>query len=489
MLRRAGICLLILVMSFSAKAIEVSVFHNIFYLPDTGKNAGNYKPYIEVYWEINPQSINFVKTNDLWLSKIRTHVVFSNDNGKILEDHFALQTRPTANVDETMSEKIMDLHRYVLPYGHINMEIEFAEAFVKADSITFKDTFTINPPKDIAFYSGVQLLDTVIYSNDESAFLKNGVQQIPLSINYLDDDKNVLHYYAECYNSDKIPTTDYPLVETIYVATKGSNVPLYNLLRVDTIKAAGIRPIFGNMKITALASGNYYLNIVLENKDREKISSNSLFFQRSKKAPEKIIDTSTSGPQEKFVVIDLTKTFVEKYDIAQLKAILKMLVPISKPVEVEAIRGFTQKPDETYMRYFLYNFWTDRAGKKASEAWKAYTQKVIEVNKLFGSSSFPGYETDRGLVYLKYGAPVDRIKVENEAGSLPYEIWLYNAIAKQSTGLFLFYRPTYMVTDFKLLHSTVIGEVRNAQWRSILYANGTGSQNQNSRADEYFQNH
>src|SRR5207253_172411 len=140
----------------------------------------------------------------------------------------------------------------------------------------------------------------------------------------------------------------------------------------------------------------------------------------------------------------------------------KMLMPVSTPLEHASIESFLKRPEETYMRYFLYNFWKNRNEKDPAREWEKYTDKVREVNKLFGGDTRPGYETDRGFIYLKYGKPNERIIVENEAGSLPYEIWQYNAPGKQNRpGAFLFYRPGSMVSDFRLLHSTVQGEVRN----------------------------
>jgi hypothetical protein len=100
-----------------------------------------------------------------------------------------------------------------------------------------------------------------------------------------------------------------------------------------------------------------------------------------------------------------------------------------------------------------------------------------------------GYETDRGVIHLRYGPPVEVIRVPNEAGAAPYEIWRYNVGGKiQGSGLFLFYSPGYMSSDFRLLHSTVPGERNNPGWRSALYSTGHSSGNLNARAEQYFGN-
>lgn len=184
-------------------------------------------------------------------------------------------------------------------------------------------------------------------------------------------------------------------------------------------------------------------------------------------------------------MLDISKTFTAKYNVAQLRAILKMLLPVSTYPEQEAIRSFLSRPSEDLMRYFVYNFWKSRNSKDPGKAWDNYADLVREVNKLFGKGASPGYETERGMVYLKYGKPNARITVEGETGSLPYEVWQYNAPGQQSRpGVFLFYMPGYMVNDFRLLHSTVTGEISNIAWRSLLYTSG---QNPGARAEQYLQ--
>ena len=119
-----------------------------------------------------------------------------------------------------------------------------------------------------------------------------------------------------------------------------------------------------------------------------------------------------------------------------------MLKPMATETELISIEGFITRPDETYMRYFIYNFWKSRTPADPDKGWEDYAEKVKEVNRLFGSRSNGGYETERGFYYLKYGPPDQRYTVTAEQGALPYEVWQYNAPGKQSySGSFLFYNP------------------------------------------------
>jgi GWxTD domain-containing protein len=256
--------------------------------------------------------------------------------------------------------------------------------------------------------------------------------------------------------------------------------------------------VSGSFPIRRLPSGNYLLNVTLENNSRVIVASNTLFFQRLNTHPLRddtarmaaaAIDTGI----ENINVLNLNKTFLEKYNTDQIRSILRMLLPVSDPQETQTINGFLKTPEELYMRYYIYNYFQAINKDDPARAWREYADKVKEANRLFSEGRTPGYETERGFIYLRYGAPADVITVEDEAGSLPYEIWQYNTLTQMNhkditDAVFLFYRPVQMLSGFKLLHSSVAGEIQNPSWRSFLYTNQNGSSTGDSRAEQYIGN-
>jgi hypothetical protein len=480
--RWLGLCIICLSLSAQSSALEVAFAYNLFYL----QTPQGPKPYVEVYWQIDNTKVGIKKQDDgTWLTKVKTSFSIVADTGVILNDAFVLQTPPAATVQQALSQNIIDLHRYSIPAGKVKMVLTLEDMQVEGNNFTHTDSVDATiEPAPTAFYSGLQLLDTSYASTTKNIFYKNDRANIPLSTNFIDDHRGMLHYYTELYDMNLLANATPPLVQKVFVSKKMFEAPVYDLLQTDTITPGQITPVLGSFDIRAQASGNYYLNIVLTDGKNERLASRAIFFQRSNKNPlEKIkaVDTST-GPQ-KINVLDLNSTFVGKFSIAELKAILKMIRPISTPGEQNTIDGFIKRPDEMYTRYFVYNYWKAR-GSDPKKAWEQYADKVREVNKLFSGGNARGYETERGQVYLKYGKPDERIVVMNEPGTLPYEVWQYNTPGKQSSqGIFLFYRPTYMVSDMILLHTTVNGELRNQQWRSLLYTGAASSTN--SRAEQY----
>jgi hypothetical protein len=94
------------------------------------------------------------------------------------------------------------------------------------------------------------------------------------------------------------------------------------------------------------------------------------------------------------------------------------------------------------------------------------------VNQNFGTPSRPGYKTDRGRVYLQYGAPYDIVTSVNEPGAYPYEIWFYTTLPDKQTNIgFAFYEPSLASNDYILLHSNARGELHDMRWKVKLYEN------------------
>ncbi len=478
--------LLLSLNALPAAALQALVSHAVFYAADDSKKA-SFIPYLELVFEVNPATINWVSHKNAYSAKVITTIEAWVDTGIIFHDQYLLQSAMVADVNNIPQQKILDLSRFYLTPGtvHISLKLEDAN---KADNVfSFEDSIIVQKPKPITL-SDVQFLDTLLASDKPGIFQKNGRWQIPLRDNFIPENQKTLRYNAELYQSQN------PLQRLIlnaFISKSGGDGAFGGLQHFDTSQAQATHVIDGVFSLETLPSGNYYLHLEVQDSNKKIYASSERFFQLLNPNPVKIERPEDTTPvvSQKLNYLDLSKTFVNQYNASQVRAILKMLQPIGDPSERNAIQDFLRKQDEMYARYFVFNFWKKRNDANPESAWKAYAERVKEVNKLFGNSGKPGYETERGVIYLQFGQPNERVKVENETGALPYELWVYDYLPNQSgKNLFLFYRPAFMVSDFLLLHSTVVGTTRNNNWRSILYPNGRSDKNNRSRAEEYFEN-
>lgn len=490
----------LLTSSATAFAIQASTSHTLFYKKqknDSTQLGAN----ILLSWRVANSSLHFTKNNKGLLSaELVCLLRVSTEQQIIKEETFIINTPPVQTPEDAFYQIIADQYEYALNPGHYDIELVLYEQDYKNELYQYSDTITVERKNERqTFLSGIQLLDTFFKTDATNIYTKNGFLNLPKPSNFIDDKKNNIQYYFEIYQADKNPTENNPLLCYSYLSWKPFDSPIPQYEYIDTLQStASIQNIYHFFDIKKLKSGNYYINNIIKDKYDLIIDKKSLFIQRYNSRPlnelntTKESDTTIDELKNSAHILDLTNTFVAKYNASQVRAILKMLLLICDKNEGISINGFLNKPDELYSKYFIYNFWEKRDKLYPEKAWKAYTEKIKEVNKLFKGAGQSGYETDRGRIYIQYGKPNDRIIVNNESGALPYEIWQYYSTEKQGQeGIFLLYKPGRALGDYQLLHSTVVGERRNSNWRALLYNNsitGSGNINTDSQAEQYLRN-
>lgn len=253
---------------------------------------------------------------------------------------------------------------------------------------------------------------------------------------------------------------------------------LQNLVYTDTIP----------LQVAHLASGNFEVIINLMNDSSKVLDVKKVGFQLLRNSNEKIKDEYYELEANiKGNIVDLEKTFVAKYDIETLKRNINALKPIAEGIEGKVIRDVTSMNDLQFLRQFFFNFWYNRNASEPEDEWKKYTVRLNYVAKEYGTATQPGYETDRGRIYIQYGEPYKIEKVPSEKDALPYEIWFYKFIGSKSNISFLFFQPGIMGSQMFLLHSNMESEVINPYWKETLLLDPNNGDNRlMHRVFEYF---
>ena len=273
-----------------------------------------------------------------------------------------------------------------------------------------------------------------------------------------------------------------------YIESYENHIPLNDFVRSKMQPVKPVNVLLSEFDIEQLPAGNYNLVVEARNNENKLIISCKLFFQRSN--PEykiKHIDISN---------INIDNTFAGKItDNSLMNEFLDALNPISSNLDNEFIRKQLLKSDIKAKQQYFYNFWLDRNHENPEQAWLNYYEELKKVNTSFKCSNRKGYETDRGRAYLQYGAPNTIYTNENEPSAYPYEIWQYYSIKNQTNARFIFYLRDLVSNCYELLHSTVEGEIHNAQWQIVLYGRDTypnsideekPTDHWGSKADDYF---
>ena len=226
--------------------------------------------------------------------------------------------------------------------------------------------------------------------------------------------------------------------------------------------ARPINVLMTEFSIENLATGNYNLVVEARNQQNEVIASKKLFFQRSNPNAKLSFGEMLSA--------SATNTFADKITrLDSIREFISCLFPISSGIEKAYMKNIQKSTELTSLQQYFYGFWLRRDATNPQKAWLTYKAEVEKVNYNFKTPVKKGYQTDRGRVYLEYGAPNVRSQQYSEPAAYPYEIWQYYTLNNnQRNRKFVFYSPDMVSSDFFLLHSDAQGEFNNPQWRVDL---------------------
>jgi GWxTD domain-containing protein len=125
-------------------------------------------------------------------------------------------------------------------------------------------------------------------------------------------------------------------------------------------------------------------------------------------------------------------------------------------------------------RKWLTEFWTSRdlsPGLARNERRENFYEAVAYANQQFrigGRRTTPGWRTDRGRIYAKYGPYdeyLDRVSVGNAP---PYQVWRYT---KQKDRYFIFVDRNNL-GEFQMIYTNDLTEVSRPDWQDILTSDG-----------------
>ncbi len=349
-----------------------------------------------------------------------------------------------------------------LPPGDYELSVEVKDLNSATEATTrYHAPLAVGARGEGIVISELMLAQSIDPSEEPHA--KFGYQVVPLISDYFPRELKQLNFYAEVYGTDEAFGNDslYLLTYQLENFEKGGVFGSYK--KNIRAKARPVEPVFAQFDISELPSGNYLLSVEVRDKKGELKARREQFMQRNNPMPRNYDPLALNK-------VDISNTFVDRYtDRDTLAEYVNSLSPIADPLERKIIQDRWQDRDMEHMKRFLYTFWSNRNPADPEGAWQTYQEQVVKVNKLFSCRILKGYETDRGRVYLQYGAPNTMMDRLNEPGTLPYSIWHYYRAGRYSNKRFVFYQPDLANYCMQLLHSEVPGEIQNPQWNNILH--------------------
>ena len=445
---------LLLPLSFFSQSAKLKAYLDTkqFYNSEIGN-------YIEIYLQFVGPSIKFNPVKDGIQAKIALQFSILESGKKIKNDAYVL-TSPISK--DSIQDDFYEVKRFVLPPGKYNLQMEFTdlgtESKVSAEKEISIADFSAKP-----IISDIEIAEYAFRSELESSFQKSGIHIVPLISNFFPTEIDRIPIYFEIYNSqvltDSLAGILYKIIDT------ETNLELEDLTSVARFSTDTIIPIFKMIDIEKVPTGSYRIELNLINPKMDLLAQSTYSFDRSNEILE------TFDPEN--MLID--PAFQSSIKEDSVSYYLASLIPIARSAEIKNIISTLKSKNIEKSRKHIQAFWKETAQGNSYEAWIKYKMQVDFVETLYGNNFQDGHETDRGRVYLKYGAPSTHIVKENSPSEYPYEIWTYDKIGKYSNRRFIFYNPDLTNGAYRLLHSDLLGELKNAAWSQILSKRNTNN--------------
>lgn len=422
-----------------------------FYTPTTGN-------YLEVYLQFVSYSVLYKNEGNGLRAKVLISVEILDSSKTVYTDRYVLES-PEAI--DSIQDDFYEVLRVQLNPGKYSLNINLMDVHKEDSEIAGSlpiliDDFSINTK-----ISDVLVAEYAYPSDQQSNFDKSGYHIIPMLSSFYATDSKTLPVYLELYGTERISDSTFLLSHRIINMKDATEMTGFT--RTSTLHKSTVVPVFETINIEELNSGNYQIEYRLTSNSNEILAVQTYDFERSN-------ENNYMFTMENLLLDPAFQTSIPSDSVLYF---LESLIPISKPAEIKNIIETLKSKNNDEARKHIQGFWSVSTPTNPYESWLKYKAQVVFVQEIYGNNFQEGFETDRGRVYLKYGAPDQVNARESSPSEYPYEIWTFNKIGVYSNRRFVFYNPDLVNNAYRLLHSDMIGELKNPAWPQILAKRNT----------------
>lgn len=437
------------------RSLKAYLDNKQFFAPGVGN-------YIEFHLQFDATSLNYLGKDDGLIGEVAVSMEIANDTGIVQSDAYRLST---PFMKDSIVEDFYDVKRFKLDPGVYLFTISLMD--VNSDNEPQKASMNlqIDDLADAVSISDLEIAELAAEGDPNSVFYKSGYNIIPRLSTFYPEQLTTLPVYFEIYNTNMLDDSVFAIRQTVIDAKTGAEID--DLTMYTRHEAAPVVPILRTVPIEKVRSGKYLLNFTLINRNMTELATQSYEFERSN-------DEALALTSEEVV---LDPAFQESISSDSVAYYLESLIPISKAGDVRKIIDIYKEKNEERARKYIQLYWSYTTPANPYEGWIQYKKQVQLVERLYANNFQEGFETDRGRVYLQYGAPTNIISKEVSDYEYPYEIWQYNKIGRFSNKRFVFYNPDLVNNTYRLLHSDMVGEQKNPMWQRELVKRNTTNGN------------
>ncbi|HRH34002.1 MAG TPA: GWxTD domain-containing protein [Catalimonadaceae bacterium] len=376
-----------------------------------------------------------------------------------------------------------------LPYGKFSVSIlAFENNGIQSDTVKAAFPIEIENPTKVSTSSEMLFVESRLFDTKQSIFQQD-IRTFRLSDFYSKND-SILSIYGEMSGLKNNMTSGSTLLSRFRILDARSRRSLDEFGKFQKVKFRNELAQKADLNIKNLPTGRYLLVWDLVDSTLKVVSKSEKLFSKSN--PDLVVSQEESIGNRNSKLEEI----ISGLSIDECRNTVASLLPISRTSEQPTLEYLRKKGSEKELRNYLANFWTKHEPENPASALLAYRELMALGGKKYATQTMPAYQTDRGRVLLQYGQPnlieneySDRFrKAMQNLNTVPYEIWYFYNLekpVKQNDVIFVFVQENRGNENYRLIHSTGIGEVRNREWRKVVETNATYNFDRMDANDRY----
>lgn len=293
-------------------------------------------------------------------------------------------------------------------------------------------------------------------AGEDARFVRNTVLAVPNPRREVIGTDPSICVYAEIYNTNRNNIDTMALEFIVFDNVRQEQLTAY-LRRTAVADGLVLRE---EIPAGALVSGVYTLQLRLMSNDLATVyeTLEKRFFILNPELP----------PEGKLLVTEDEQFQASEWAVATGDR-LKLELELSDVIATNAEKQMRSRlSDERSQQRYLFRFWRMRdpdGTTDANERLDEFREMYTRAQKFYSNPVFrDGWRTDRGVALLRWGIPTQVEQFIQTMDTKPYEIWFYQAI---QGGVYCYFVDYQMLQNHRLVHSTMIGQVREQNWYNI----------------------
>ncbi len=428
------------------KKLRAYMDNKQFFAPEVGN-------YVEFHLQFVGYSLNYTGRDGGLVGEVGVRTDIYKGDSLVRSDAYRLES---PLMRDSIVEDFYDVQRFALPPGTYQFQIELVDMKSDGEPVKASQNFVVEDLSDAVSFSDIMVAEAAIRGGEGSPLYKSGYILIPRLAPFYPQELNTIPVYFELYNTPMLEEEEFGIKQTIVDAISGEELEGFSAFQRH--KPGSVVPVLRSIDISEVPTGKYILRYTLLSRNLIEIAVQDYDFERSNELQLAL------NPNE--VILD--PEFQASITDDSVMYYLESLIPISRPNEVRNIIQIAKNGVAENARKHIQLFWKVTSPEKTYEAWINYKAQVQLTERVYANNFQEGFETDRGRVYLQYGSPTNIIRREVSANEYPFEIWMYNKIGRFSNKRFVFYNPDLTNNAYRLLHSDMVGELKNPSWQQEM---------------------